>query len=195
MRTSIRMVSAAAVVLVGLTAVLGKDKDAAVPPALNFTMKSLDGKPIKLSKYHGKVVLMVNVASECGLTPQYEALQGLHEKYAGKGLAVLGFPANEFGAQEPGTDKEIASFCKENYGVDFDMFSKVVVKGPDQCDLYKHLTSQEPGGAKAGDISWNFEKFLIGRNGEVIARFEPKVTPESDEVIEAIENELAKPAE
>lgn len=167
-------------------------KDSEVPPALNFKMNRLDGTPVHLSQYAGKVVLIVNVASKCGLTPQYEGLQALHEKYADQGLAILGFPANQFAGQEPGSDEEIAEFCRKNYGVEFDMFSKVVVKGEGQCPLYSYLTSKETGGKFAGDIKWNFEKFLIGRNGEVIARFAPPVKPESDEVVQAIEAELAK---
>lgn len=169
-----------------------KKGDKKVPAALNFKMKRLDGKPASLADYQGKVILMVNVASQCGLTPQYEALEGLHEKFSDKGLAILGFPANEFGKQEPGTDDEISTFCKQNYGVKFDMFSKVVVKGEGQCPLYKFLTSKETNPKFAGDIKWNFEKFLIGRNGEVVARFEPKVKPDSEEVVGAIEAELAK---
>ena len=163
-----------------------------VAPALNFKMKRLDGKEGNLGDYQGKVVLMVNVASECGNTPQYEQLEELHEKYSEKGLKVLGFPANEFGAQEPGTDAQIATFCKENYGVKFDMFSKVVVKGEGQCPLYKYLTSKETNPKFSGDIKWNFEKFLIGRNGEVVARFAPGVKPDAEEVVKAIEAELAK---
>jgi glutathione peroxidase len=162
------------------------------PTALNFTMKSLDGKDVKLSKYEGKVVLMVNTASKCGLTPQYKGLQELHKTYAGKGLAVLGFPANNFGQQEPGSDLEIGSFCQKNYGVDFDMFSKISVKGDDIAPLYKHLTAKETNPKFSGEISWNFEKFLIGRNGEIVARFAPKVAPDSAEVTKAIEAELAK---
>ena len=169
-----------------------KKGDKKVPAALNFKMKKLDGKEADLSAYQGKVVLMVNVASQCGLTPQYVQLEKLHEQYSEKGLAVLGFPANEFGAQEPGTDTEISTFCTSKYGVKFDMFSKVVVKGEGQCPLYKHLTSKETDPKFAGDITWNFEKFLIGRNGEVVARFAPKVKPDSEEVIKAIETELAK---
>ncbi len=169
-----------------------KKGDKKVPPVLNFKMKRLDGKDSNLADYQGKVVLMVNVASQCGLTPQYEQLETLHEKYAEKGLSILGFPANEFGKQEPGTDSEIASFCKENYGVKFDMFSKVVVKGDGQCDLYKYLTSKESNPKFAGDITWNFEKFLVGRNGEIVARFAPRVKPDSEEVTKAIEAELAK---
>jgi glutathione peroxidase len=163
-----------------------------VPPVLNFKMKKLDGKKADLSAYQGKVVLMVNVASECGLTPQYAQLEKLHEDYGKKGLAVLGFPANEFGAQEPGTDAEISTFCTTKYGVKFDMFSKVVVKGEGQCPLYKFLTSKETDPKFAGDITWNFEKFLIGRNGEIVKRFAPAVKPDSEEVIKAIESELAK---
>jgi glutathione peroxidase len=169
-----------------------KKGDKKVPAALDFKMKRLDGKPGDLADYKGKVVLIVNVASQCGLTPQYEGLEELHEKYAEKGLAVLGFPANEFGKQEPGTDTEISTFCQKNYGVKFDMFSKVVVKGEGQCPLYKFLTSKETDPKFAGPISWNFEKFLIGRNGEVVARFAPKVTPDSPEVTKAIETELEK---
>jgi glutathione peroxidase len=174
-------------------AVQGADKgDSKAPSALNFKMKSLSGKPVDLSKYKGKVVLIVNVASQCGLTPQYEQLEELHEKYSGKGLAILGFPANEFGSQEPGSDEEISEFCEKNFGVKFDMFSKVVVKGEGQCPLYKFLTSKETDPKFAGDITWNFEKFLIDRNGNVVARFSPKVKPDSEEVVSAIEDELAK---
>jgi glutathione peroxidase len=183
--------SLAAVALVVLTADLAQGAEK-VAPALDFKMKSLDGKPVDLSKYQGKVVLIVNVASQCGLTPQYEGLEKLHETYAGKGLAVLGFPANEFGAQEPGTDGEIAEFCKANYGVKFDMFSKVVVKGEGQCPLYKFLTSADTDPKFPGDIKWNFEKFLLDRNGNIIERFSPKVAPESPEVVAAIEKALAK---
>lgn len=170
-----------------LTGGLFAEKDAKVGPALNFTMESIDGKPVKLSKYQGKVVLMVNVASKCGLTPQYEELEALHEKYTEKGLTVIGFPANEFGKQEPGTNKEIAEFCKKDFGVEFPMMAKVVVKGEGQCDLYKYLTDNDKK-----PISWNFEKFLINRKGEVVARFEPRTSPDDEKVIKAIEAELAK---
>ncbi len=158
-----------------------------VPPALNFTMNSLDGKPVDLSKYQGRVVLMVNVASQCGFTPQYEGLEELHKKYSAKGLSILGFPANEFGQQEPGTNAEIAQFCKQNYGVEFDMFSKIVVKGPGQAPLYRYLTSHP---RFRGDVAWNFEKFLIGRNGEVIGRFKSEVEPLSREMVAALEAAL-----
>jgi glutathione peroxidase len=160
-----------------------------VAAALDFTMKGLDGRQVDLSRYQGKVVLMVNVASECGYTPQYAGLQELHKRYAGKGLSVLGFPANEFGAQEPGTDAEISEFCTRNYGVQFDMFSKIVVKGAGQAPLYRHLTTQSKF---PGDVAWNFEKFLVGRNGEVMARFRSDVEPLSRQMIAAIESALAQ---
>jgi glutathione peroxidase len=160
-----------------------------VADALNFTMNSLDGKPVSLAKYSGNVVLMVNVASECGYTPQYEGLQALHKKYASRGLRILGFPSNDFGAQEPGSDAQIADFCKKNYGVEFDMFSKIRVLGGDKAPLYKYLTSVP---RFTGDVAWNFEKFLIGRDGQVIARFKSAVEPESAEMTRAIEGALGK---
>jgi|SRR5688572_23000157 len=160
-----------------------------VPDALNFTMDSLDGKPVNLSKYQGNVVLMVNVASECGYTPQYEGLQALHKKYASRGLRILGFPANNFGAQEPGTNAQIAEFCQKNYGVEFDMFSKISVAGANQAPLYKTLTST-PG--FTGNVSWNFEKFLVGRDGKVVGRFKSAVEPLSAEMTKAIETALGK---
>ncbi len=160
--------------------------------ALNFKMESLEGKEVDLSKYKGKVTMIVNTASKCGNTPQYAGLEKLHEKYAEKGLAILGFPANEFGKQEPGTNADIGEFCQKNYGVKFDMFSKVVVKGEGKTPLYQYLTSAETNPEFPGEISWNFEKFLIGRDGKIAARFAPKVQPESPEVVAAIEAELAK---
>jgi glutathione peroxidase len=163
-----------------------------VGAALDFTMKSLGGKEVDLGEYQGKVVMVVNVASKCGLTPQYEQLQQLHEKYSDKGLAVLGFPCNQFGAQEPGTADEIREFCRVNYGVTFDMFSKIEVNGDGACDLYKYLTSLDTKPKGAGKISWNFEKFIIGRNGEVVARFAPRAKPDDSEVLQVIEGELAK---
>lgn len=169
-----------------------KKGDKPVPAVLNFKMTRLDGKPGNLADYQGKVVLIVNTASECGLTPQYEGLERLHEKYGKQGLAIIGFPANEFGAQEPGSNEDIAKFCAKNYGVKFDMFSKVVVKGDGQCPLYEFLTSKETNPKFAGQIKWNFEKFLVGRNGEIVARFDPPVEPEADAVIKSIETELAK---
>ena len=164
----------------------GQQKDG----ALGFTVKSIDGKEVDLAKYKGKVVVIVNVASQCGLTPHYEGLETLYEKYADKGLAVLGFPCNQFGAQEPGTEKEIAAFCKDNYGVKFDMFAKVEVNGEKAADLYKYLTSVETAPKGAGKIAWNFEKFVVDRQGKVIARFKPQTKPDDAELITAIENAL-----
>jgi glutathione peroxidase len=159
---------------------------------LDFKMKSLAGKDVDLEEYRGKVVLIVNVASKCGLTPQYEQLQALHEKYEDQGLAILAFPCNQFGQQEPGTPEEIRTFCRENYGVSFDMFSKIKVNGEDACDLYKYLTSLDATPKGKGKISWNFEKFLIGRDGQVVARFAPPTKPDDAKVVAMIEAELEK---
>lgn len=163
--------------------------------AFSYDMTTLDGKTVSLSKYEGNVVLMINVASECGLTPQYEQLQALHQKYSGRGLAVVGFPCNQFGGQEPGTAVEIQQFCSQNYGVEFDMFAKVDVNGEDACDLYKYLTQLDTQPNGPGDISWNFEKFLIGRDGNVVARYSPRTAPDAPEIVEAVETALAAPAE
>ncbi|MGE0758788.1 MAG: glutathione peroxidase [Pirellulaceae bacterium] len=163
-----------------------------VPVALQFTMKSLDGKDVNLAKYQGKVVLVVNVASQCGLTPQYEQLQALHQKYASQGLAVVGFPCNQFGSQEPGSATEIKEFCSKNYSVSFDMFDKVEVNGAGACELYKHLKALPTKPKGPGEITWNFEKFLVGRNGEVVARFAPRTKPDAPDVIQQIEQELAR---
>jgi glutathione peroxidase len=161
---------------------------------LNQTMKTLDGEDVNLTdKYKGKVVLLVNVASKCGNTPQYKPLEGLHEKFASQGLAIVGVPCNQFGGQEPGTAAEITEFCTKNYGVKFDMLSKVDVNGGDACPLYKFLTSKESDPQFGGPITWNFEKFLFDRHGNLVMRFSPKVQPDSVEVVSAIETELAKP--
>lgn len=162
-----------------------------VPDALNFKMNRLNGEAAELKDYAGKVVLVVNVASKCGLTPQYKQLEALHEKYGEEGLAVLGFPANEFGKQEPGTSSEISEFCSTKYGVKFDMFEKVVVKGDGICPLYKYLTEKETNPKFPGEISWNFEKFVLNRKGEIVARFSPRTKPDDPEVIKVIEAELA----
>lgn len=163
-----------------------------VPRPLCFTMKSLSGSDVDLSKYQGKVVMIVNVASKCGLTPQYQQLQQLHEKYAKDGLAILGFPCNQFLSQEPGTADEIREFCRVNYGVSFDLFSKIEVNGDGACDLYKCLTALDTKPVGPGKISWNFEKFVLGRNGEVVARFAPRTKPDAPEVLKVIKAELAK---
>ncbi|MEM6329218.1 MAG: glutathione peroxidase [Planctomycetota bacterium] len=171
-----------------------KEKEKTLPAALNFDMKTLEGKDVNLAeKYAGRVVLLVNVASRCGLTPQYGALQALHEKYADRGLAIVGVPCNQFGGQEPGTAEQIQSFCQRNYGVEFDMLAKVRVKSdqPNQSPLYKFLTSEETNPDHAGNIRWNFEKFLFSPAGEVAMRFGPPVRPDSEEVVQAIERLLA----
>lgn len=156
----------------------------------DFQMKDIDGKDVKLEKYKGNVVMVVNTASKCGYTPQYEGLQAIFDKYKERGFTVLGFPANNFGGQEPGTAAEIKEFCTLKYKVTFPMFAKISVKGEDQDPLYTYLTSKETNPAFAGDISWNFNKFLIDRNGKVIGRFTSKDTPESDTVKNAIETAL-----
>jgi len=163
-----------------------------VPAVLNFKMKNLAGDEVDLAKYKGQVVLMVNTASKCGLTPQYKGLQELHKKYSKLGLSILGFPANDFGQQEPGSDTEIGEFCSKNYGVEFDMFSKIVVTGAEKSALYKFLTSEETNPKFPGEVGWNFEKFLISRDGQIVARFRSKVAPDSEEVMKAVEDELAK---
>lgn len=154
----------------------------------SFKMKDIDGKETGLDKYKGKVLLVVNVASKCGLTPQYEGLEKIYEKYKDKGLVVMGFPANEFGAQEPGTNTEIKQFCTGKYNVTFPMFSKIVVKGDEAHPLYKWLLAQTP---QHQDIEWNFAKFLVGRDGKVLQRFHPKVTPEDKDLVAALEKALA----
>jgi glutathione peroxidase len=154
-----------------------------------FTLNSIDGKPAPLADYKGKVVLLVNVASQCGYTPQYSGLEATYEKYKDQGFVILGFPANNFGAQEPGTNEEIKTFCTRKYSVTFPMYSKISVKGDDQAPLYAYLT-KETGPGIEGEIKWNFTKFLIGRDGKVVQRFEPAVTPDSKEVAAAIEKQL-----
>jgi glutathione peroxidase len=154
-----------------------------------FTLNSIDGKPAPLADYKGKVVLIVNVASRCGYTPQYTALEALYEKYKGQGFVILGFPANNFGGQEPGTNQEIKTFCTRKYNVTFPMYAKISVKGEDQAPLYAYLT-KESGPSLAGDIKWNFTKFLVDRNGNVVQRFESAVTPDSKEITKAIEKHL-----
>jgi glutathione peroxidase len=180
--------------LTGLLAVIANSalaEDSASSP-LGFKMKSITGQDVDLSDYKGKVVLMVNVASKCGYTPQYEGLESLYEKYQDKGFAVLGFPCNQFLWQEPGSDAQIADFCSKTYHVKFPMFSKIDVNGKAAAPLYQYLTALDTKPAKKGKISWNFEKFLIGKNGQVVARFAPGTEPDSKEVVSAIEAELAK---
>lgn len=163
------------------------------PAALNFTMKSIDGKDVALSKYAGKVVVFVNVASKCGYTPQYKQLQELHENYADKGVAVVGIPCNQFRGQEPGSEKEILAFCKKEYGVEFDLMSKVDVNGDDQCALFKHLNSLNVKPRGKGPVKWNFEKYVLDRTGKPVGRFASKVKPSSDEFMSVIKKALGEP--
>ncbi|MGH9833274.1 MAG: glutathione peroxidase [Blastocatellia bacterium] len=157
---------------------------------LDFTMKNIDGKDVKLSDYRGKALLLVNVASKCGYTPQYEGLQTVYAKYRDQGLVVLGFPANNFGGQEPGTNEEIKQFCLMKYNVAFPMFAKISVKGGDIHPLYQFLTSKETNPEFGGDITWNFNKFLVDRTGKLVARFETREKPEGEKVTQAIETAL-----
>ena len=160
--------------------------------ALNFKAKTIDGETVDLEDYEGNVVLVVNTASQCGLTPQYAGLQAMYEKYKDKGFVILGFPCNQFAGQEPGSDAEIKQFCNTKYSVSFPMFSKIDVKGENAAPIYKYLTSKDTKPAEKGDISWNFEKFLIDREGQLINRFAPRTKPSDDDLVKAVEAELAK---
>jgi glutathione peroxidase len=151
----------------------------------DYTMKSIDGKPVPLADFKGRVLLVVNVASRCGFTPQYTGLQALYEKYKERGFVIAGFPANNFLSQEPGTDQEIKTFCSTKYNVSFPLFSKISVKGEDQAPLYRFLTDRQANPSTGGEIQWNFTKFLVDRKGKLIERFEPAVRPEQmDSAIE-----------
>lgn len=171
-----------------LTGVGTSSKDAG--SIYDFTMKTIDGKELPLSHYKRKVVLIVNVASQCGFTPQYKGLEALYRKYKDQGFIILGFPANNFGQQEPGTDAEIRTFCTSKYDVTFDMFSKISVKGSDQHPLYRFLTSPASDPKFSGDVKWNFQKYLIDRNGNIVGKYLSAVEPLSAEVTSAIEREL-----
>lgn len=157
-----------------------------------FTLKNIDGSDVKLETFRGKVILIVNTASKCGLTPQYEGLQKIYDRFKDKDFVVVGFPANNFLGQEPGTEKEIKEFCTLNYKVTFPMFSKISVKGADQHPLYSFLTNEKTNPGFSGDITWNFEKFLIGKDGKTVARYAPRVLPDDPKVIEEIEKLLNK---
>jgi glutathione peroxidase len=157
----------------------------------DFTLNSIDGQPAPLAAYKGKVVLLVNVASKCGYTPQYSALESAYEKYKDRGFVIVGIPANNFGAQEPGSNQEIKTFCSSKFHVTFPMMAKVSVKGDDITPLYQFLTDKSSHRQFGGEIKWNFTKFLIGPDGRVIARFEPEITPDSPQVTSAIEEALA----
>ena len=150
-----------------------------MPSIYDFSVDDINGKKVALDKYKDKVMLIVNTASKCGFTPQYKGLEELYEKFHGKGLEVLGFPCNQFGSQEPGTEAEIAQFCELNYGVTFPMFAKVDVNGSSAAPLYKYLKAEKPGLLGSEAIKWNFTKFLVDRKGNVLARYAPNDTPES----------------
>ena len=157
----------------------------------DFTLTSIEGQPAPLASYKGKVVMVVNVASRCGYTPQYTGLESIYEKYKDRGFLIVGVPANNFGAQEPGTNAEIKTFCTRKYNVQFPMMSKVSVKGTDKDPLYQYLTDSSMNPKTGGEIQWNFTKFLVDRKGNIVARFEPDVTPESSQVTTAIEKALS----
>jgi glutathione peroxidase len=156
-------------------------------------VNTLEGEPATLKDHAGEVLLIVNVASKCGLTPQYETLESLQRTYADQGFSVLGFPCNQFGGQEPGTAEEIQAFCSTTYGVSFPLYEKIDVNGANQHPLYSELTQVPDAAGEAGEITWNFEKFLIGRDGNVVARFRPRITPDDPTVLAALESELANP--
>lgn len=160
----------------------------------DFTMKDIDGKDVKLKSFEGKVVMIVNTASKCGLTPQYEGLQGLYNKYKEDGFVILGFPANNFMGQEPGTEKEIKEFCALKYNVTFPMFSKISVKGADQHSFYGFLTGKQSNPGFDGEITWNFEKFIADRTGKIIARFSPRTAPDDAKLVETIRKALTENA-
>src|SRR5579863_2132274 len=170
-----RKVNVIAVLCLALAAVAARAEN-----LYDFQMKSIDGQQTSLSKYKGKVVMLVNVASKCGFTPQYTALEAVYEKYKDRGLVIVGFPANNFGSQEPGTDEEIQTFCRSKYMVTFPMYSKISVAGDDKAPLYKFLTDKSANPSTGGEIKWNFTKFLVDRKGNVIQRFEPAITPDSN---------------
>jgi glutathione peroxidase len=181
-----------ALALVACLATARADEPAPAAPAgpLDFTMNKIDGTPVDLSVYAGKVVMIVNVASKCGNTKQYKPLQAIYETYKDRGLVILAFPANNFGGQEPGTNLQIVEFCETKFGVTFDLFEKVSVKGEDICPLYAYLTSKDAGHDFGGEIQWNFDKFLIGRDGQIIERLKHKTQPDAPEVIASIEAAL-----
>jgi glutathione peroxidase len=164
---------------------------AAEKNVFDFTLSTIDGQPAPLSAYKGEVVLLVNVASRCGFTPQYLALESIYEKYKDRGFVIVGIPANNFGAQEPGTNQEIKTFCTTKYNVKFPMMSKISVKGDDKAPLYQFLTDKGSSPKTGGEIQWNFTKFLVGPDGHVITRFEPDVAPDSPQMTGAIESALA----
>lgn len=193
MRLPILTAAAAALLFCLPRAMVSAQTSSKKPTSVHeFTLKDIEGKEVSLSRYQGKVLLLVNTASQCGNTPQYKGLEQIYEKYKGQGFEVMAFPANEFGAQEPGTNAQIKQFCSTRYKVSFPLFSKIVVKGKGIHPLYEFLTDPATDPRFAGPIPWNFAKFLVNRKGEVIARFQPGVKPESAEITAAIEKALAE---
>lgn len=184
-----RLILSIALLLSSLTVVATADDHEC---ALNFKAKNIDGETVDLEDYEGNVVLVVNVASKCGLTPQYAGLQKLYKEYEKKGFVILGFPCNQFGSQEPGSEADIKKFCSTKYDVSFPMFSKVDVNGDDAAPIYKFLTAQEVKPKGKGTVSWNFEKFLIDREGNLVNRFAPPTKPNDAQLVKSIESELAK---
>jgi len=178
--------------LLGLAGVAIAGMAFAASSVYDFTLNSIDGAATPLSSFKGKVVLLVNVASKCGFTPQYAGLEKLYETYKDKGFVIVGVPANNFGSQEPGSDAEIKTFCSRNYNVTFPMMSKLSVKGSDTTPLYQYLTDKSANPNTGGEIKWNFTKFLIDKKGNVINRFEPAVTPEAADLVKAVETALAQ---
>jgi glutathione peroxidase len=185
------MLFMASAIVTNLTAAKTPGKVTEIPDSFkNIVVKDMNGKEVKLSDYEGKVLLIVNVASRCGYTPQYKELEAIYEKYKDKGLEILGFPCNDFGGQEPGTNEEIKQFCTLNYNVSFKLFDKIKVLGDEKSPLYSFLINNPA--VEKGDVKWNFEKFLIDKKGNPVVRFRSKVKPDSDEMIKAIEAQLAK---
>jgi glutathione peroxidase len=200
-----KIIAAAIIAVIGLLTVLAyrygmifnptPSEPVSAGSIYDFSLKDIDGNEVKLEKFKGNVLLIVNTASRCGYTPQYEALQAVYERFKDKGFYVLGFPANNFMGQEPGSDKEIKEFCTLRYNVTFPMFSKISVTGSDQHPLYRFLTNKKTNPEFSGDITWNFNKFLISRDGKIIGRFGSKDKPDDAVVISTIENALAEKAE
>lgn len=182
-------------VMIMLHVASGEDAPPRGAYVLEQVMKRIDGTEVDLRQYAGKVLVMVNTASKCGFTPQYAQLEAVYAKYRDQGLAILAFPSNDFLRQEPGDAEQIQQFCRVNYGVTFDLFAKIRVRGKDKAPLYEVLTSKEKNAPYGGGIKWNFTKFIIGRDGKVCARFGPPTKPDASGVIEVIERELAKPSQ
>src|ERR1700719_176800 len=184
------MMKVTAATIFGLLFCAAAAFSAADKTVFDYTLNTIDGQPAPLAAYKGKVVMLVNVASRCGFTPQYSALESVYEKFKDRGFVIVGIPANNFGSQEPGTNQEIKTFCQTKYSVTFPMMSKVSVKGDDKTPSYQFLTDKAANPQTGGEIQWNFTKFLIGPDGRVVARFEPAVTPDSAEITAAIEKAL-----